>query len=170
MIERHALSVAVVVMLFVLAPQAKADSITVPVDEILAIPPVIVDGAPAQATIEYLPDGLYFVGSGFDIGYSWSGLQQISTTYFGVPDAQILTWNSNMSFVGCSWGQSCAGTVYFGNSGISGAGFMSYTPHIAFMVIDSLTYSTAEPSSFLLIGSGLLGLVGLSRRKISACP
>jgi hypothetical protein len=169
MIRKLAVSITMAMLLFVLVPQARPDSTTVSVEEILAIPPLIVDGAPAQATVDNMPDGIYFVGQGFDIGYSWGALQQTSMASFGVSDAQITTWDSSMSFVGCAWGQDCAGTVYLG-SGVSGTGFMNYTPHYAYMAIDSLTYSTPEPSSLLLLGSGLLGLVGFYRRRITVCP
>jgi hypothetical protein len=170
-IKELTLSAATAVLLFTHAPQARSDTITIPCEEILAIAPLATNtGQPFTAGVTYYGWGIDFTGTdlghNFDIGYAWQGLRSTSTQYFGTPDAQILAWNKSMSLVGCAWMSDCAGMLNFGNSGKTGYGVLWYSPHYAYMAIDLLTITTAEPSSLFLFGAGFLGLVGLFRRKL----
>ena len=175
--KKLAASFALAILVFVLTPLAKADTITIPVEEILAIAPVPTNtGQPLAPGVAFYGWGIDFIGTdlngnSFNIGYTWQGLESTSMQYFGNPNAQILVWDSRMTFVGCGWMSDCSGTLYFDNSGVTGTGVMWYSPHYAYMAIDALTVTTPEPSSLLLLGSALLGLVGLFRRRESrVCP
>lgn len=175
MIKGLTVGIATAILLLVLAPQAKSDTITIPVEEILAIAPVTTNtGQPFAAGVTYYSWGIDFtgidLGHSFDIGYVWQALHSTSMQYFGTPNALIIAWDSSMAFVGCAWTFDCAGTVDFGNSGVTGDGEMWYSPHYAYMAIDSVTITTPEPSSVFLLSSGLLGLVSLFRRKVSIFP
>jgi hypothetical protein len=172
MIKELTVSIATAALLFVFAPRAKSDTITIPCEEILAIPPVATHtGEPFAAGVTYFGWGIDFTGTdlghNFNIGYTWQGLRSTSMQYFGTPNAQILAWNNRMSITGCAWMSDCAGTLYFGSSGITGDGVMWYSPHYAYMAIDTLSITTPEPGSLFLLGSGLLALAGLFRRKVS---
>ncbi len=169
MVRKLTVSLAFALFAGLLAPPARPDSITFHFDELLVIDPVIVGGRPdTHATVQYTAESLDFVAPTYHIGITWGALQQTSLDYFGTPDSPVLPWDNTMSLVGCQWQQDCHGTVVFGNAGMSGTGSMWYSPHYAFMAIDTLTITTNEPGSLLLLGSGFLGIAALFRRKISA--
>jgi PEP-CTERM motif len=169
MIGKLTVSLALAVFAALLAPAARPDSISFHFDELLVIDPVIVGGKPdMHAIVQYTTESLDFVTPTYHIAIAWGALQQTSLLYFGTPDNPILPWDSSMSFVGCQWQQDCQGTVFFAGTGMSGTGSMWYSPHYAYMAIDTLTITTPEPGTLLLLSSGFLGPVALFRRKISA--
>ena len=155
MIRKLTVSLAITMLLLVVAPKAKSDSITVAVHDILIVRPIF-----------ECPSGEVFVAPHWCIGITSELLQRISIAAFGTPDSQLLVWDDSMSFVGCASTVSCSGTVYFGDSGVSGAGFMFNSYGLSYMTINSLTTTTPEPSSLLLLSAGLVGFMGLFHRKV----
>jgi hypothetical protein len=174
MIRKLTVSIATAILLFALVPRAEADSVTVPANIIIDIDPVIVHGEPdPTATVVFTPREIDFVTPTYDIGATLAVFQGISTAAFGNPNAQMLIWDDSMPLIGCSFvsfASPCQGGVSFGNSGVIGDGTLFLSPRFDYMTIDSLTITTPEPSSLFLLGSGLLGLVGLFHRKLSVCP
>jgi PEP-CTERM motif-containing protein len=163
MIRKLTISLAVAILLLAAAPQARSDSITVAVNDIVMISPVIVNGVPDPTVAVVLsPSGFEFVGSNYDAQYPWELLQSISMAAFGDNDAHVLFWNNSMSLDDCTWfGSHCAGPILeIDDSGVIGTGTLFYSPHLNYMTIDSLTITAPEPGSIFLLGAGLLGLVG----------
>lgn len=159
--------VSIAAFLSTMVPAAKADTVTVPVEEIVAIAPVATDtGRPFPAEVSYFVSGINFSGTtssgSFNIGYAWQALANTSMQYFGDANAEIVAWDGSMSFAGCDWTSSCLGTLTFGDTGVTGTGFMSYSPHYAYVAINSLTYSTPEPGSLAMLVIGVLGLLVVS--------
>ena len=167
MVKKLTMILAAAVLMSSIAPQAKADSITKSVNEILVIDPVLVNGEPdPTAMVVCGPSELAFVTPTYHIGITWQALQMISFFAFGNPNAEIFAWDDSMTLIGCSWDTVCHGGVKFDDSGVIGNGTLYSTPHLGIMTIDSLTITTPEPNSVELLGIGLVLFVGLFQRKI----
>jgi len=160
--------VSILLLLLCVAIPANADTITVTVHEILLVP--LANQEPTQATAVFRPAEIDFVTPVSDIGVTWQALSDFSMASFGTPNSQILIWNSSMKEVGCTWYQEhCSSTLYFGDSGVSGVGYLYGFPGLGFVAIDALTFTdspivTPEPGTLLLLGIGTLVLV-CARRK-----
>jgi PEP-CTERM motif-containing protein len=163
--------ISISILLLFLAVPASADTITVPVNEIISIDPVIIDGQPDPSAIMlYSAEGIEFLNTTYDITDTWGLFQEVSMVAFGNPNAQVLIWDKNMSLIGCAWFENnCVGGVAFGSSGVTGKGTLVSTPKLALMTIYSLTFNDSpvaipEPSTMLLLGLGA-SLLALTRRR-----
>lgn len=97
-----------------------------------------------------LPPGSYVIGAAF-----LGGGSPFPTGAVGVTSLPGYTWGSDkwVQGAGLSFPTYSKGDDFYGDNGILYADF-------------SVSNATPEPSSFLLLGSGLAGLAGLLKRRL----
>ena len=122
----------------------------------------ILSSGTVSPTDTFLESNLYLYGI-YDEGFFISGLNLSAGTYY-LELSNAVTPNGDESFWDIKNGPSVAYSLSNGN--LNDAGGNPGSNSMTFEIDGTTTSVTPEPSSFLLLGSGVLGLAGLVKRKL----
>jgi hypothetical protein len=108
------------------------------------------------------PIGVFFAPGATDISGWYSDPNGMTVTAYDAGNNLLAT------FIGAATNQSNAEfTITSATSGISYITISDDSGNADFVSVDDLSYTiTPEPGSFMLFGSGALGLIGMLRRKL----
>jgi hypothetical protein len=194
MIWKLPVTLGIAAMIFILGPLARADTIITPNNNGELIIP---DGSLITATYFTppgpSPGGFYTINFQFQGGYGFARGDYLDgdngVITFTTPVSNLsFTWVASNFFsavaldtngIGYNFDTcapfipTCAGGIGVGSFGASGITSVIWNAGFGFGGISSMSYTvnaipTPEPSTLLLLGMGLTGLVGSFRRKFSA--